>query len=266
MISDDDFENIKKRLQADNIKIQFGVGTMEEAKNYVGKLGEPIVVKDKELFAICNGKDTTNRKYYPINKNTKPPIGENIDDYLKDLVNWCLENTYPGFLTAEFVEQGSISRSKLVQAFEDTKKFCIPDGRPLPDNCFVKEKFGISSAPKLSGRFLRHYDSGGSTDSDGTRSLGHTQEDSYKSHDHDLDFSRINFKGKLVKRMTMIYRSADTWYTWYWAEEIMSPFITGYSYEEIDPEYLLPPFTRQSGSKETKPKNTCYISFYRYDL
>ncbi|WP_417903278.1 hypothetical protein [Borreliella burgdorferi] len=62
MISDDDFENIKKRLQADNIKIQFGVGTMEEAKNYVGKLGEPIVVKDKELFAICNGEDTTNRK------------------------------------------------------------------------------------------------------------------------------------------------------------------------------------------------------------
>lgn len=35
---------------------------MEEAKNYVGKLGEPIVVKDKELFAICNGQGTTNRK------------------------------------------------------------------------------------------------------------------------------------------------------------------------------------------------------------
>ncbi|WNZ72146.1 hypothetical protein PT136_04750 (plasmid) [Borreliella garinii] len=81
MISNDDFQDIKKRLQADNIKFQFGVGTMEEAKNYVGKLGEPIVVNDKELFVICNGKDTANRKYYPINKSTKPPIGENINDY-----------------------------------------------------------------------------------------------------------------------------------------------------------------------------------------
>ncbi len=96
MISDDDFENIKKRLQADNIKIQFGVGTMEEAKNYVGKLGEPIVVKDKELFAICNGEDTTNRNIIPLTKY-QTPYWRNIDDYLKDLVNWCLENTYPGF-------------------------------------------------------------------------------------------------------------------------------------------------------------------------
>ncbi len=259
MISDDDFENIKKRLQADNIKIQFGVGTMEEAKNYVGKLGEPIVVKDKELFAICNGKDTTNRKYYPINKNTKPPIGENIDDYLKDLVNWCLENTYPGFLTAEFAQEGTLSRSKLIQAFEDTKKFCIPDNRPLPDNCFVKEKFGISRAPDLLGRFLRHYDSGGSTDSSGSRSLGRTQEDSYKSHDHDLDLSVLDsLRGRLVTDYSSIRRDSN-WNTG------STSFVTHIEYGDPIVSGLYPSYTKYSGDAETRPKNTCYISFYRYD-
>ncbi|ACN55113.1 hypothetical protein [Borreliella burgdorferi] len=259
MISDDDFENIKKRLQADNIKIQFGVGTMEEAKNYVGKLGEPIVVKDKELFAICNGKDTTNRKYYPINKNTKPPIGENIDDYLKDLVNWCLENTYPGFLTAEFAKEGSLSRSKLVQAFENTKKFCIPDGRPLPDNCFVKENFGISYAPNLSGRFLRHYDSGGSTDSSGSRSLGHEQSDSLKSHRHYIDRSKLErIYGQLVTRTESIQRTSD------WSRGNTS-FITQMLVGSYIDREDFPDRTEYEGSSETRPKNTCYISFYRYD-
>ncbi|MCD2381955.1 MULTISPECIES: hypothetical protein [Borreliella] len=259
MISDDDFEDIKKRLQADNIKIQFGVGTMEEAKNYVGKLGEPIVVKDKELFAICNGKDTDNRKYYPINKNTKPPIGENIDDYLKELVNWCLENTYPGFLTAEFAKEGSLSRSKLIQAFENTKKFCIPDGRSLPENCFVKEKFGISSAPNLSGRFLRHYDSGGYTDSDGTRSLGDTQSDSFKSHDHDLDLSVLDrLEGRLVANYSFIRRDSN------WTDGSTS-FVTDIEYGDKIQSWRYPSYTRYTGDSETRPKNTCYISFYRYD-
>lgn len=259
MISDDDFENIKKRLQADNIKIQFGVGTMEEAKNYVGKLGEPIVVKDKELFAICNGKDTTNRKYYPINKNTKPPIGENIDDYLKDLVNWCLENTYPGFLTAEFAKEGTLSRSKLIQAFEDTKKFCIPDGRPLPDNCFVKEKFGISRAPDLLGRFLRHYDSGGSTDSSGSRSLGNEQSDSLVSHRHYIDRSKLQkIYGQLVTRTESIQRTSD------WSRGNTS-FITQMLVGSYIDREDFPDRTEYEGSSETRPKNTCYISFYRYD-
>ncbi|WP_418885190.1 hypothetical protein [Borreliella carolinensis] len=259
MISDDDFENIKKRLQADNIKIQFGVGTMEEAKNYVGKLGEPIVVKDKELFAICNGKDTTNRKYYPINKNTKPPIGENIDDYLKELVNWCLENTYPGFLTAEFAKEGSLSRSKLVQAFEDTKKFCIPDGRPLPENCFVKEKFGISRAPDLSGRFLRHYDSYGSNDSYGSRSLGGEQSDSLKSHRHYIDRSKLErIYGQLVTEVDSINRTSD------WSRGDTS-FITRMLVGSYIDRTDFPRETEYEGSSETRPKNTCYISFYRYD-
>lgn len=92
------------------------LGLWKKQKNYVGKLGEPIVVKDKELFAIYNGKDTVNRKYYPINKSTKSPIGKKANDYLKELVNWCLENTYPGFLTAEFAKERTLSRSALIQA------------------------------------------------------------------------------------------------------------------------------------------------------
>ncbi|WP_421136381.1 hypothetical protein QIA36_07095 (plasmid) [Borreliella yangtzensis] len=260
MISDEDFEKIKKRLQADNIKFQFGVGTMEEAKNYVGKLGEPIVVKDKELFAICNGQDTTNRKYYPINKNTKPPISENLEDYLEHLVNWCLENTYPGFLTAEFAKEGTLSRSKLVKAFGDTKKFCIPDGRSLPESCFVKEKFGISSAPYLSGRFLRHYDSGGYTDSDGSRSLGDTQSDSLKRHYHEIDISRLRdlLSGKLVNSYYYIKRDSN------WSTGNTS-FVTGIEYGDIIYPWVFPTVTEYMGDNETRPKNTCYIAFYRYD-
>ncbi|WP_418906281.1 hypothetical protein QIA27_05320 (plasmid) [Borreliella tanukii] len=259
MISDEDFEEIKKRLQADNIKFQFGVGTMEEAKNYVGKLGEPIVVKDKELFAICNGQDTTNRKYYPLNKTTKPPIGENLDDYLEHLVNWCLENTYPGFLTTEFAKEGSLSRSKLVKAFEDTKKFCIPDGRSLPSDCFVREKFGISYAPDLSGRFLRHYDSGGGTDSYGSRSLGGTQSDSFEKHIHTIDYSKLNdLEGRLVSKYYYIERDAN------WSTGNTS-FVTGLDWGDRIYRWDYPSYTDYEGSSETRPKNTCYISFYRYD-
>lgn len=259
MTSDEDFEEIKKRLQADNIKFQFGVGTMEEAKNYIGKLGEPIVVKDKELFAICNGQDTTNRKYYPINKNTKPPISENLEDYLEHLVNWCLENTYPGFLTAEFAKEGTLSRSKLVKAFEDTNKFCIPDGRSLPESCFVKEKFGISYAPNLSGRFLRHYDYGGYTDSDGSRSLGGTQEHSLEKHYHSIDISDLkNLKGRLINKYYYIERDSN------WSTGNTS-FVTGIEYGDSISSWRYPSWTEYAGSDETRPKNTCYISFYRYD-
>ncbi|PRQ93205.1 hypothetical protein CV684_06660, partial [Borreliella burgdorferi] len=198
-------------------------------------------------------------KYYPINKNTKPPIGENIDDYLKDLVNWCLENTYPGFLTAEFAKEGTLSRSKLIQAFEDTKKFCIPDGRPLPDNCFVKEKFGISRAPDLLGRFLRHYDSGGSTDSSGSRSLGNEQSDSLVSHRHYIDRSKLQkIYGQLVTRTESIKRTSD------WSRGNTS-FITQMLVGSYIDREDFPDRTEYEGSSETRPKNTCYISFYRYD-
>lgn len=254
MISDEDFENIKKRLQADNIKFQFGVGNMEEAKNYVGKLGEPIVVEDKELFAICNGKDTTNRKYYPINKNTKRPIGKNIDDYLKDLVDWSLENTYPGFLTTEFAKEGTLSRSQIIEAFENTKKFCIPDGRSLPSDCFVTKIFGIYSAPNLSGRFLRHYGSGN------YRSLGDTQSDSFAKHRHNIDTSRINkISGNLIENYYYIRKTSD------WSTGTTS-FITGITTGSAITKWYFPSNTEYYGSEdETRPKNTCYISFYRYD-
>ncbi|PRR01381.1 hypothetical protein CV657_05150 [Borreliella burgdorferi] len=265
MITQQDYTEIKKKLKNTKTRIQFRNGNKIDSLGYQGSLGEPILLKDKLTFSICDGKNIDNRKEYEITKNA--PGLDSLIEYLEHMILFFLEKTPVGTLTAKFAMEGSIlTRSKLIQAFTNTNKFCIPDGRSLPSNCYAYKVLGISSAPKLSGRFLRHYDSDGSTDSSGSRSLGHTQEDSYKSHHHGLDFSRINFKGNLVEIMNMIYRSADTWYTWYLNEEIMSPFITGYTSQHIDPEYLLPPFTRQSGSKETKPKNTCYISFYRYDL
>ncbi|ACL33937.1 hypothetical protein [Borreliella burgdorferi] len=265
MITQQDYTEIKKKLKNTKTRIQFRNGNKIDSLGYQGSLGEPILLKDKLTFSICDGKNIDNRKEYEITKNA--PGLDSLIEYLEHMILFFLEKTPVGTLTAKFAMEGSIlTRSKLIQAFTNTNKFCIPDGRSLPSNCYAYKVLGISSAPNLSGRFLRHYDSDGSTDSSGSRSLGHTQEDSFKKHKHGLDFSRINFKGNLVEIMNMIYRSADTWYTWYWNEEIMSPFITGYTSQHIDPEYLLPPFTRQSGSKETKPKNTCYISFYRYDL
>lgn len=204
-------------------------------------------------------KDTTNRKYYPLNKTTKPPIGENLDDYLEHLVNWCLENTYPGFLTAEFAKEGTLSRSKLVKAFEDTKKFCIPDGRSLPSDCFVREKFGISSAPNLSGRFLRHYDSYGSNDSDSSRSLGDTQSNSLERHDHNIDNSQLEqLEGYLISKYRYIEKDAN------WSTGNTS-FVIGIEYGDRISSWRYPSYTEYTGSDETRPKNTCYISFYRYD-
>ncbi|MCD2330992.1 hypothetical protein LRB59_04575 [Borreliella burgdorferi] len=259
MITQEDYIEIKKKLENTKTRIQFRNGDKIDSLGYEGSLGEPILLKDKLTFSICDGKNIDNRKEYEITKSA--PNLDSLNEYLEHMILFFLEKTPVGALTAKFAMEGSIlTRSKLIQAFTNTNKFCIPDGRSLPSNCYAYKVLGISSAPNLSGRFLRHYDSSNS------RSLGDTQSDSFERHRHEIDTSRINFEGQLVKYVTLIYRSADTWYTWYFAETIMSPFITGYSYEELDPEYLLPPFTDGRGSKETKPKNTCYISFYRYDL
>ncbi|MCD2373667.1 MULTISPECIES: hypothetical protein [Borreliella] len=259
MITQKDYTEIKKRLEKTKTLIQFRNGNKIDSLGYEGSLGEPILLKDKLTFSVCDGKSIDNRKEYEITKNT--PNLDSLSECLEHMTLFFLRKTPVGALTAKFAQEGSsLTRSKLIEAFTSTNKFCIPNGRSLPSNCYAYKVLGISSAPNLSGRFLRHYDSSNS------RSLGDTQSDSFNSHNHDLDTSRINFEGRLVKRMTSIYRRADTWYTWYWAEEIISPFITGYSSQEIDSQDLLPPFTNQRGSKETKPKNTCYISFYRYDL
>ncbi|WP_024652956.1 hypothetical protein [Borrelia persica] len=257
-ISDDDFEEIKRRLQADNVKIQFGVGNMEQAKTYIGKLGEPIVVEDKGLFAICDGKSSENRKYYPINRGLSPSADDDtLDSYIKDLIATCLENTYPGFLTCEFAREGSeLTRSKLIEAFEATKKFCLPDGRSLPENCFVREKFGISSAPSLSGRFLRHYDNNGSYDY--VRSIGDTQSDSYEKHYHYIDRSKIDFDGNLIKSFRELKRSGDWGVGNYY-------FVYDMSYGDYISKYKFPDRTETSGYDETRPKNLAYLCFYRYD-
>ncbi|MBB6213610.1 hypothetical protein QIA17_05330 (plasmid) [Borreliella californiensis] len=259
MITQKDYTEIKKRLEKTKTRIQFRNGNKIDSLGYEGSLGESILLKDKLTFSVCDGKSIDNRKEYEITKST--PNLDSLSEYLEHMTLFFLEKTPVGALTAKFAQEGSIlTRSKLIEAFTSTNKFCVPDGRSLPSSCYAYKILGISSAPNLSGRFLRHYASSNS------RSLGNTQSDTFESHNHYLDTSRINFEGKLVKQMTIIYRRADTWYTWYWAEEIISPFITGYTSEDIYSYELLPPFTNQRGYEETRPKNTCYISFYRYDL
>ncbi|WP_330730656.1 hypothetical protein [Borrelia turicatae] len=256
-ISDDDFEEIKRRLQSDNVKIQFGVGNMERAKTYIGKLGEPIVVEDKGLFAICNGKSSENRKYYPMNKGLPPVLDDTLDAYIEDLVERCLESTYPGFLTSEFAQEGSnLTRSKLIEAFEATKKFCLPDGRSLPEGCFVREKFGISFAPSLAGRFLRHHDRNGFYDS--VRRIGDIQGDSFREHKHSLDKSNMNFSGRLISSFYEIYKSGD------WASGNYK-FVYDMQLGASVSKYDFPSETKSTGSYETRPKNLSYLSFYRYD-
>ncbi|UPA19071.1 hypothetical protein [Borrelia puertoricensis] len=256
-ISDDDFEEIKRRLQTDNVKIQFSAGDMEQAKNYIGKLGEPIVVEDKGLFAICNGKSSEDRKYYPINKGLPPVLDDTLDSYIEDLVERCLESTYPGFLTSEFAQEGSkLTRSKLIEAFEATKKFCLPDGRSLPEDCFVRERFGISSAPSLACRFLRHHDRNGSYDS--VRSIGDTQSDSFENHNHYINIDSINFDGRLVRSFNKLYKSGD------WSGGTYK-FVYNLVLGDYISKYNFPDRTNYSGDSETRPRNLTYLSFYRYD-
>ncbi|AHH11742.1 hypothetical protein bcCo53_001388 (plasmid) [Borrelia coriaceae] len=257
-ISDEDFEEIKRRLQADNVKIQFSVGDIEQAKTYVGKLGEPIVVEDKELFAICDGKSSQNRKYYPINKGLLPVLDDDtLDSYVKNLIENCMENTYPGFLTAEFVQENlKLTRFKLIEAFEGTGKFCLPDGRKLPEGCFVKTKFGISYAPNLEGKFLRHYDSRGVYDT--IRTIGHVQYDSFASHSHSLNRNSMNFEGRLISSFRELYKSGD-WASGNYAfvhDMVLGPYVSKYNF---------PDSTEYYGDRETRPINVACLSFYRYD-
>ncbi|AMR76144.1 hypothetical protein A0V01_06020 (plasmid) [Borrelia hermsii] len=256
-ISDDDFEDIKRRLQTDNVKIQFGVGNMEQAKTYIGKLGEPIVVEDRGVFAICDGKSSENRKYYPMSKGMPPVLDDTLDAYIEDLIERCLDNTYPGFLTCEFAQEGShLNRSKLIEAFEATKKFCLPDGRSLPEGCFVREKFGIYSAPNLSGRFLRHHDRNGSYDS--VRSIGDTQSDSFARHDHYINRDNIDFDGRLIRGFSRLYKSGD------WSGGTYK-FVYDLVLGDYISKYNFPNWTEYTGDSETRPKNLTYLSFYRYD-
>ncbi len=257
MITQSDYVEIKKRLQNTKTRIQFRNADKADSLGYEGSIGEPILLKDKLTFSVCDGKSIDNRKEYEITKSA--PKLDSLSEYLEHMVLFFLEKTPVGALTAKFAQEGSIlTRSKLIETFTNTNKFCIPDGRSLPSNCYASKVLGISYAPYLSGRFLRHYDSSNS------RSLGDTQSDSFAKHRHYIDTSKINFEGKLVLDVQSIQRDKD----WYWSSGSTRFVIdvdhnAWYSFVE----FLFPNSTEKSYEyKETKPKNTCYISFYRYDL
>ncbi|MDO7279458.1 hypothetical protein Q5W90_04565 [Borreliella burgdorferi] len=258
MITQKDYTEIKKRLEKTKTLIQFRNGNKIDSLGYEGSLGEPILLKDKLTFSVCDGKSIDNRKEYEITKNT--PNLDSLSEYLEHMTLFFLRKTPVGALTAKFAQEGSsLKRSKLIEAFTSTNKFCIPDGRSLPSNCYAYKVLGISYAPNLSGRFLRHYDSSNS------RSLGNTQSDTFESHRHDIDNSRINFKGATVGMMVGTKRVDPNWYwdygntRFYTMNTMLSDYI---GVEHLSVEYT----DYYNGLDETRPKNTCYISFYRYDL
>ncbi|WP_418905582.1 hypothetical protein [Borreliella japonica] len=255
MITQSDYVEIKKRLQNTKTRIQFRNADKADSLGYEGSIGEPILLKDKLTFSVCDGKSIGDRKEYEITKSA--PNLDSLSEYLEHMILFFLEKTPVGALTAKFAQEGSLlTRNKLIEAFTNTNKFCIPDGRSLPSNCFAYKVLGISSAPNLSGRFLKHYDSNNS------RSLGDKQSNSLEKHRHDIDTSKISFEGKLVKDDYNIYRDSSR----YWSDGD-TRFVTKikYSYDSVSSN-LFVPFTENTGSEETRPKNTCYISFYRYDL
>ncbi|WP_418885189.1 hypothetical protein [Borreliella carolinensis] len=258
MITQEDYTEIKKKLEKTKTRIQFRNGNKIDSLGYEGSLGEPILLKDKLTFSICDGKNIDNRKEYKITKNA--PNLDSLNECLEHMILFFLEKTPVGALTAKFAMEGSIlTRSKLIQAFTNTNKFCIPDGRSLPSNCYAYKVLGISSAPNLSGRFLRQYDSSNS------RSLGDTQSDSFERHKHDIDNSRINFKGATVGMMLGTDRLHPNWYWDYGNTRFytMNTMLGDY----IGVEHLSVEYTDYyNGLDETRPKNICYISFYRYDL
>ncbi|PRQ89719.1 hypothetical protein [Borreliella burgdorferi] len=259
MITQQDYTEIKKKLKNTKTRIQFRNGDKIDSLGYEGSLGEPILLKDKLTFSICDGKNIDNRKEYEITKSA--PNLDSLNEYLEHMILFFLEKTPVGALTAKFAMEGSIlTRSKLIQAFTNTNKFCIPDGRSLPSNCYAYKVLGISSAPNLSGRFLRHYDSSNS------RSLGDTQGDSFGKHKHKIDTSRIYFRGATVGMMIGTGRLDPNWY-WDYGNTRFYTMDTMLSDDYVGVEHLSVEYTNYyDGLDETRPKNTCYISFYRYDL
>ncbi|WP_215536046.1 hypothetical protein [Borreliella bavariensis] len=257
MITQKDYEEIKERLKNTKTRIQFRSADKIDSHGYEGSIGEPILLKDKLTFSVCDGKSIANRKEYEITKSA--PNLDSLGEYLEHMVVFFLEKTPVGALTAKFAQEGSLlTRSKLIVAFTNTNKFCIPDGRSLPSNCYARKVLGISYAPDLSGRFPRYYDSSNS------RNLGDKQSDSFEKHRHDIDTSNIDFKGATFS----MYDTTDGLNAnWYW-DRGNTKFYTYLDYTEdgIGPEHLSVDYTDYTGSEETKPKNTCYISFYRYDF
>ncbi|WP_024653833.1 hypothetical protein, partial [Borrelia persica] len=221
--------------------------------------GEPIVLKDKGVFAVCDARSIANRRYYAIDRDVLPVLDNNLDSILDHMIDFFMDRVAVGALTAKFPIEGSkLNRYKLIETFTNTNKFCLPDGRGLPLNCYATRVLGITSAPNLAGRFLRHYDSSYS------RSLGDTQSDSLKSHDHYINLDKIDYSYShyLIKRSYWARRENS----WYWKEGPYN-FVYDMSYGDYISKYKFPDRTETSGYyDETRPKNLAYLCFYRYDL
>lgn len=155
-ISDEDFAEIKRRLQADNVKLQFGRGSKEQALSYQPLVGEPVVTEDTLEFAVGDGKgDSSNLLFYPTS-TVSPDLGDDLDKNVDHIVRFFLRSIPPGFDTPDCSMEGTkLTKEKLVERFEATGKFCVADGRDLPANCYVNRVFGITKAPKLTGNFKR---------------------------------------------------------------------------------------------------------------
>ncbi|AHH10021.1 Hypothetical protein BPA_0046400 (plasmid) [Borrelia parkeri SLO] len=257
-ISNKDYDDLKLRIANSNTCIQFGVGTYLDSKGYTGEIGEPILLKDKGVFAVCDGKSIANRRYYPIDKNISSVLDDTLDAALEHMIDFFIEKVAVGTLTAKFPIEGTIlNRHKLIEAFTNTGKFCIPDGRSLPSNCYATRVLGISSAPSLAGRFLRHYDASNS------RSLGATQSDSLGNHNHRINRDEIDYRSydHLFKEAYQAYREDS----WYWSDGNYS-FVYNIVLGDYMSKYKFPDRTNYAGGSETRPKNLSYLSFFRYDL
>ncbi|AHH11820.1 hypothetical protein bcCo53_001675 (plasmid) [Borrelia coriaceae] len=260
-ISNKDYKDLKSRIANSNVRIQFGVGDYLDAKGYEGVIGEPILLKDKNVFAVCDGKSIANRKYYPINNSMQAILDDNLDAVLEHMINFFIEKVPVGMLTAKFpVEGRKLNGSKLIEAFTNTNKFCIPDGRLLPQNCYATKVLGMTYAPYLLGGFLRHYDAKGLNDS--VRTIGHIQSSSLKKHKHLIKYKGIDYdeRYRLFKRAYGSKREDS----WYWKDGSYA-LVYGIVLGSYVAKYHFPKATENAGS-ETRPKNLAYLSFYRYDL
>ncbi|WDS47703.1 hypothetical protein [Borrelia miyamotoi] len=255
-ISNKDYEAIKSRIAGKCVRIQFEVGDYLDSKGYTGELGEPIILRDKDVFAVCDGKSIANRRYYPIKSDILPILDDTLEASLEHMIDFFIEKVPVGTLSSKFPVEGSkLSRDKLIEAFTGTNKFCLPDGRSLPQNCYATRVLGITSAPSLAGRFLRHYDASSQ------RSLGETQGDSLGSHRHSIEYSNVNYQGRLVRSFKEIRRDKS----WYWKDGSYV-FVFDVEYGDFISSYKFPYSTEYAGDSESRPKNLSYLSFYRYDL
>ncbi len=105
MITQEDYLEIKKRLENTKTRIQFRNGNKIDSLGYEGSIGEPILLKNKLTFSVCDGKSIDNRKEYEITKS--PPKLNSFKEYLEHMILFFLEKTPVGTLTYKFANAGS---------------------------------------------------------------------------------------------------------------------------------------------------------------